>query len=263
MDIIKIIENIPPLPNTVLKINQVASDPESAVKDLAKEIKTDPIATANILKEANSPLYGFKNVDTIEKAVMLFGKDTSRAIALSALAKESLEIDLSPYDISNDDFSKISQKRSFLMLKWYSRVDMSKLSILSISALLGNLGQIIIAKALLEQNRVDWFQDIIKDKGLTEAENEAIGSTTVHVTSMILRHWNLDKTIVDSIEYSDNYNEADESIKKLALANSVVYDLIDGRKKIAYNIDEKLEETLVENKMKPNYLKMAIESILD
>lgn len=263
MDIIKIIESIPPLPDTIIKINQIASDPESAVKDLAREIKQDPIATANILKEANSSYYGFKNVDTIEKAVMLFGKEITRAIVLAGVAHQSLSIDLSPYGISPEDFSKISQKRSYLMLKWFARVDMSKLSVLSITSLLGNLGQVIIAKSLIEQGRVAWFEDLIKQVGIENAENESVGSTTVHVTSMILRHWNFDKTIVDAIEYSDHIETAPDDIKKLAIANNIVYSLVDQTKKISNIISDDMENLLNEHKMKPEYLKIALSSILD
>jgi HD-like signal output (HDOD) protein len=263
MEIIKIIESIPPLPDTVIKINQVASDPESAVKDLAKEIKKDPIATANILKEARSPLYGFKNVDTVDKAVAQFGKDTSRAISLAAVAKESLSIDLSPYDMDVEDFSKTSQQRAFLMLKWFSRVDFSKLSTLSISALLGNLGQVVVAQALIEDNKVEQFKELVEQKGVKEAEKELIGNTSTHLTSMILKHWQFDDVIVDAIDYSDCYSDADENITKLALANHIVYSLVNYKSKVAMSLDENTEELLIEYKMKPNYLKLALESIVD
>jgi HD-like signal output (HDOD) protein len=263
MDIIKIIENIPPLPDTVIMINQVANDPESSVKDLAREIKKDPIATANILKEARSPLYGFKNVDTVEKAVAQFGKDTSKGIALAAVAKESLSIDLRPYEIELDDFSKVSQKRAYLMLKWFSRVDFSKLSVLSITSLLGNLGQIVVAQGIINDNRVEEFQAIAKEKGYKEAEIAIVGDTSTHVTAMILKHWKFSDMIVDSIDYSDNYHESDESIQKITLANSIVYSLVDQTNKVAMNIDEKIYELLEEFKMKPEYLKIALESIVD
>ena len=53
------IKGLPPLPDSVIKIQQICADPNAGVGDLVKVVDKDPLLTANLLKAANSPLYGF------------------------------------------------------------------------------------------------------------------------------------------------------------------------------------------------------------
>ena len=57
--IYKSIKTLPPLDDTVIKIQQICRDDNSVMSDLIDVIKKDPMLTANILHSANSPLYGF------------------------------------------------------------------------------------------------------------------------------------------------------------------------------------------------------------
>ena len=261
------IELIPPLPETVTNINRIANNPDTSVKELAKEIKKDPIASASILKEANSPLYGFKNIDTIDKAVAMFGKATARGIAINELARDALTIDLSPYQMTEKEFQDIAQKRSFLMMKWYSRVDFSLLSTLAITGLIGNIGQVVIADVIKSLKKVDEFQKILIEKGVDEAEKTIVGATTIEVTSSILKHWKLDDKIVKSIKYSNSFNEIDENeeieeLKSLAIANHIVYKIVDllGKNNMLC-VSEDIDLLMQENGLKLKLLENAIKFI--
>ncbi|WP_297485434.1 HDOD domain-containing protein, partial [Sulfurimonas sp.] len=57
--IVESIKSLPPLSKTILDINRVYADEEAGVSELAKVIAHDPMIVANLLKNANSPLYSF------------------------------------------------------------------------------------------------------------------------------------------------------------------------------------------------------------
>ncbi len=57
--IIESIKVLPPLSSTITEINRICADKNSTIADMAKVIENDPMIVANILKIANSPLYGF------------------------------------------------------------------------------------------------------------------------------------------------------------------------------------------------------------
>ena len=89
--IYKHIKALPPLDDTVVKVQAVCSNENSSLGDLAQIIAKDPMLTANILRSANSPLYGFsREITTIEKAVSLFGMATVRGLRSQAPLKRTL-----------------------------------------------------------------------------------------------------------------------------------------------------------------------------
>ena len=82
--ILKEIKQLPPLPDTAMKIEAIYQDPNSNFQDMVKVIETDALLTADILKAANSPLYGFsREITSLSQAVGLFGMGTVRGFALA------------------------------------------------------------------------------------------------------------------------------------------------------------------------------------
>lgn len=81
------LESLPPLPDTVAKVLQVAEDPESSANDLMKAILPDQPMCMAILKLANSALYGRpKAVSSIETAITVLGFNEIQNIVLGKAA---------------------------------------------------------------------------------------------------------------------------------------------------------------------------------
>ena len=64
-EILKKIKQLPPLPESAMQIEAVYQDPNSSFNDMVKILEKDPLLTADILKAANSPLYGFPVKSTL------------------------------------------------------------------------------------------------------------------------------------------------------------------------------------------------------
>ena len=90
--IYKSIKSLPPLDETIIKIQQICSSDDSDIAELISVIHQDPMLTANILRSANSPLYGFsREIADINRAVALFGMATIRGFALAGTIKKSFK----------------------------------------------------------------------------------------------------------------------------------------------------------------------------
>jgi HD-like signal output (HDOD) protein len=262
--ILEEIEALPPLPNSILEINRICDDPESSITDLAQVVKEDPMATATLLKAANSPLYSSMEVKTIDRAVSMFGKAATKAFVISSIVDKNIKADLSPYGISIDEFTSIARKRVSLMMRWYSRVSFTRLNILATTALLGNVGQLILAKDLNDNGKADEFKALSEEKGHLRAEEEIYGVNSIEVSAMILDKWELNKETTNSIKYAASlgvFNEAPKEIAQLALANFIVFDVVKNNKEIFIeDLDETLH-TLEKNNLKTDAFKKAIETI--
>ena len=241
-NILKKIKALPPLDDTIIKIQHICSDKNSSISDLVKVVEGDPMLTANILKSSNSPLYGFsREIKNISHAISLFGMATIRGFALSSVIKENIKMDLSPYNLTNAKFLEISIAQSALMFNWFSKVDRDMLDILVPASFLMEVGMIIIANEVIEQNKNEEFLIAIKKAKtpheVSVIENKIIGFNNEEITAKIFEQWNLETELVETIRYSNTPMSADEHIQPFATALLIIKNSI--------NIFGQLEESAI------------------
>lgn len=237
------IKQLPPLPESCQQIESVYHDENSTFDDMIKILEKDPMLTADLLKAANSPLYGFsREINTLAQAVSLFGMGTVRGFALATIIKKSFKLDLSPYELSNAIFSKISEMQHALMVNWCLRTNPKDLNLLSPAAFLVELGKVIIAKCVIENDQLEAFRSAISSKeSLEEAEKAVCGSSTPEVAGAIFDFWKFEEDLVNVITYGDNVEEAPEHIKRYAQMLHVV--------RVTVNIDAQVTDTSLSDAM--------------
>lgn len=256
------IQTLQPLPNTIFQIAQICDDDDLHIKDLIKVVKTDPIIAVNILNAANSPMYGSIELKTIDQAITRLGKRAIKALAMSSVYKSLGTINLDAYNIDEDTFSKVSMTRLSLMIKWYSKVSIADLSILSTTALLGNIGQLLISKEIISMDAVDRFTNISNNFSIKYAEEQIVHTSTNHISGVILNYWKLSCDIVDVIAYTDEPSESTKELRKLCVANHIVYKLVDIKANVLDKIPDEILPLMAEYDLDPNILTKALTSIL-
>jgi HD-like signal output (HDOD) protein len=248
--IINEIKFLPPLPESIIEVNRLCADPESSLMDLVNVVKKDPIATATLLKVANSSLYGAREVKTIDRAVGMFGKAVTKSFLVNNAVLNCFKLDLSPYGMTNDEFSATSQRRALLMSKWYGEIDESMLDVLSTAAQVGSIGEVIVARELVKSGDAEEFKESILDGDpLEELEIRHVGYTSTEVTAMVLEHWKLDTMLIDSIKFSTDteaLKSAPDYIKEYAIANFIVYNSINPIGDVAEDMATEVEDLLEE-----------------
>lgn len=262
--ILEEIEALPPLPNSIIEINRICDDPDTSINELASVVKEDPMATATLLKAANSPLYSSMEVKTIDRAVSMFGKAATKAFVISSIIDKNIKADLKPYGISLDDFTDIARKRVSLMMRWYSRVSFTKLNILATSALLGNVGQLILAKDIMESGKEEAFKTLLASNEQLEAEKKLYGVNSIDVSAMILQKWELNAETTKSIKYASSfssYQDAPDEYKALALANYIVFNTIKDNDEINVDGLEEIKKLVKSENLKIEAYEKAIDTI--
>lgn len=230
-NILKKIKSLPPLDTTVVQIQKICTDKNSSLSDLSKIIEKDPVLTLNILKAANSPMYGFcREIKTPTQAVALFGMGTVRGFALASAINKSFKIDLSPYNISPDQFLEISSLQSVFAFRWYSKIDRSMLNVIQPAAFMLEVGKIIIANELLEIKKDVEFKERLKNChtsiDISNLEKELVGITNEEIAAKIFSHWNLEDDICKAILHSNIPSLADAKHIPYATALSVVKNTV-------------------------------------
>ena len=256
--IIKQIKSLPPLPKSVLEVQKITSDPDSSIADLVKVIKEDPMLTADLLKVANSPLYGFSaKVRNIDHAVSLFGMATVKGFAISFAIKNSLRFDLSAYGVGEEEFHDVSSKRNIVALHWLKK-DKNSLDIVATNSFLIDLGAVVISLILHNEGKSKTFKERLLNGEIREdLEREFVGVITTEITAEMFKHWNFSEDLIESMESIENPKGRYQKESAALLALKTLIDLL--KPKVLEK--EKAFEIAKRYNLDINSLKEAIEKL--
>ena len=228
--ILEKVKAFPPLDDTVTKVMAVCNDANGSIGDLAKVVQNDPMTTANILKAANSPLYGFsREIKGITQAVSIFGMDTVKGFAFSSFLQKKPDLNLEPYGIDARDFASISEQQNAFVARWF-KGKKEMLDILSLTSILMEVGKIVLASVVVEHGKVDEYKEhmnaVENVAEISEIETKVFGITNEEVTAILLEEWNFDSEMYNAIRHLHKPENADKSIEKYAQALHVAKTLI-------------------------------------
>lgn len=238
--IIAKIHSLPPFPESVIKLEEAFRSGEPNMKTIVSIIEGDPLLTSGILAKVNAPVFGLKNhIVSVMQAVTLFGLNTVRALALKASMERNFEIDMSPYGISNEKFSKISAMQNALTFQWYMGIDVAKAKIMIPLAFIMETGKVIIAKELTESSYGDMFREaLVQSSSIGEIEEEFAGTTSAQISALLFKHWHFEEIFTEIMENVEKEEGIAAEIKDMVLALKAI--------RASINVKEQLSDTSIE-----------------
>ena len=244
INILEKIESLPPLPKTIIEIEEFRKKLNKEAIDLLEIIEKDALIISTLLKISNSAMFGFRSkVETPSRAINLLGINFTISIAIGGTVQNLLMTNLEPYGINSDDFMRASNISSTLANVWLSKIDIDLKEEIILPALLQETGKFILADLILNGKKSELFKSkIALGSSIENTEKELLGFTTNQVTAQIFRHWKLSDNLINMIEYVDDISNANENFKK----KSQILDVI----KTACNIKEPLSDENVTKAIK-------------
>jgi HD-like signal output (HDOD) protein len=203
MDIQKIIKRIAglkPIPHVVNKIMAITQDPDSSMAQLSQVISYDAMATANLLKAANSAYYGCaKKFDSIHQAIIFLGMDEVVDLVLLTSSAENLKRPQKGYGLAAGDLWRYSVASALLARKLAIKKSMDNVHLIFTAALLKDIGKVV-----LEQYVSDGYDKIkaLVSSGncsFREAEKAVLGIDHAELGSLVARLWQFSPMMIDII----------------------------------------------------------------
>lgn len=215
-NILNKIDSLPPLPKTIIEVEEFRKKPNKEIADLLKIIEKDALIVSTLLKISNSAMFGFRSrVETPARAVSLLGINFTISIAIAGTVQNLLKSDLEPYGVNVNDFMKASNTASILANLWLSKIDLALKEEIVLPALLQETGKFILADYIKQENLSETFRGKVDSGELIEdVERNLLGITTSQVTAQIFRHWKLSDKLVNMIENVDNTSNVSDEYKK-------------------------------------------------
>ncbi|WP_148626032.1 HDOD domain-containing protein [Aliarcobacter cryaerophilus] len=261
-DVLRRVESLPPLPRTIVLIEEYRRDNEKEIDKLHNIISKDALIVTNLLRIANSAMFGFRSkIETPLRAISLLGINFTISIAISTSSQKILVNSLSPYGLTNDTFMNSSNMASVLASLWLEKIDEKLKDEIILPALLLDIGKFILSDLIVSEYLDKEFKIKI-DEGIAieDLEKEYFGFTSSFVTAKIFKHWRLNPNLVTSIEFVDDLENAPEEFKEKAkildviktatcikepLSNNSIKKALEKAKK--YGFDTKILENAILN----------------
>ncbi len=243
-DIIEKIESLPPLPNSVIELENFRRRPEKEPAELLKIIEQDPLIITTLLRVANSAMFGFRSeVETPSRAVNLLGINFTISIALGSVVQDLIKSNLNAYNISTDDFLMASNLASNIINNWVGEIDFGLKEDLLLPAFLQETGKFIISEIIQEQNKTEEFQEALKtaEGSLSSIEEAFTGFSCSRITANIFKHWNLSHNLIFTIGFVGNIQQCPEEYQRKVKILEIVKILTDIRNPLG---DEQVERAL-------------------
>ncbi len=263
--LLKNIDSIPALPETVQEVERVYHDENSTFEDMRNVIEKDPLLTADILRAANAPMYGLKRqITNVQQAISLLGKDLVRNFALNNAVNSNFSINLSPYAMTKEQFSLACQRQLALTFNWLVRSNPSQMKHLAPAAFLVDLGRVIISKTLIDEGKQNLIQEAIDSgKDISQAEKEACGLQTTDVTATLFNHWNFEADMIHILRYSDDPDGTYEQEREMAAILKAVRETVLPNGEITDKSIETAKETIEEFDLDLAGYERALDRVLD
>ncbi|EDP4937443.1 HDOD domain-containing protein [Campylobacter jejuni] len=223
--LLKSVEVLPPLPDTVSKLRKYVSEANSNIETMkvAEIISSDPLMTAKLLQLANSPYYGFtREITTINQVITLLSVGNIINIVMADSIRDNFKIDVSPYGLNTQNFLKTCNEEATFIANWLNDEDKKLSHLLVPCAMLLRLGIVIFSNFLIQNHKdKDFLAFLNKNENLALAENEFLGVDHISFLGFLLHRWNFDDVLIESICFVRTPHAAREKVKKSAYALAI------------------------------------------
>ncbi len=219
------IDTLPPLPQTITELQRVCLYEDTTIKQVADIIEKDPFLTADLIKYANSPIYGYMHkVDSVFQAVSMFGISSTKGLAIASAVKSTFTINLSPYKLTTKQFTDVANLKSAFLFHWYQNKK-ELLGTLMPCALVMHIGMVVIADFLHKNGKEEEFAQKFNKGAYLESENTLLHHNQLEVLESLFEHWNFETTMIEVVHHL-NGSEIPQTLESYIYPLRVINTLI-------------------------------------
>ncbi len=202
------VDFLPSLPHAVTRLLEASLENSASLKGIADIAANDPGLTSQILRLANSPLFGQGGkVVSLPQAVVNLGLQSVRNIAISLSVYESFTDIAEVPNFSLANFWWHSLCTGVCARNLAARIGYEHPDEAFIAGLLHDIGQLFMLRANPEACN-DIIQEARSGRTLVKAERAVWGRDHAQMGADLLENWGLPPMVCDAVRYH-HYSEAE------------------------------------------------------
>ena len=208
---------VPSMPQVVLRFLELMRDPNFKYVDLAKVLSADAGTASEVLRLANSSLFGVRSkVVSLQHALTVLGPKRTRSMLLGRYLVDAMsQKQVGELDMSY--FWRRSLTSSLVATHFADALVPAQRDEASMAALLADIGIPILLEAMPDAYARIASQYKPHGTPPTVArERKAVEVTHAEISAMVLAHWALPETITDAVNLHQSPNPGDGDTAKVA-----------------------------------------------
>jgi len=196
------VDELPPMPEVVIKAQELLANTDSNAKELAALLETDQSIATRVLQISNSAFYGMSGrVSSIQQACLVLGyKNLSEIISVAGVQK-SLVKKLPGYGLESEDLWRHSLSVALGSKIIASRKKPELEMVAHTAGLVHDVGKIILDPFVVEAKAT--FDSFLLEEQQTylNAEQQILGFDHAEVAAQVCQKWRIPEVISSAIRY--------------------------------------------------------------
>ena len=205
--IIEQIQTLDGLPASASQLIQKVNNPDFNIQELVDSIEMDPALTANVLKWANSPVFGgIHEIATIRDATVRLGLQQMRQLITASLTTPIISHAIPGYDLSPGQLLE----RSIIVAM--GSIEISKFLQIKTpehtftAGLLHDIGKIVLGK-FVGNSSFKLLEEADRESiPFNKAEHNILGIDHAEAGALLLKNWNIPLPIVEVVRWHHEPN---------------------------------------------------------
>jgi HD-like signal output (HDOD) protein len=199
-------------PAVLLKVTDLAKDPNTDLSAVCALLRNDGPLAADIIRISNSPYYAPAAFHSnLNAAVNYIGlREVTRVVNLS-LSRQLFARDLASYGVSASDYWSASVAGALVMEALAKHTGLNSEDAYTLG-ILHAIGRVLINRVIEEQGFTIYWD---ASQPIADWERSAVGFDYAEAGAMLLEHWNFPAPTCDIIRWQLNTGKAVEQVSLL------------------------------------------------
>ena len=208
--------DVPTLPATMLRVMELADDPNCSSADLAQVVLTDASLAAQVLKLANSSYYGFAGkISSVHQAVVLLGLTTLKNALLSTSVLDIYRNRAVLIDIEGLWLHSVATATAAKLIA--KRVHYRNAEKAYTVGLLHDIGKIVVAR--YHPASLSAVSGMVRKEhcSVYDAEERILGASHAAIGGALMERWNMPQAITEAVTHHHHPTRSEGSFHIAAI----------------------------------------------
>lgn len=200
--LIKRVEELPPLPDIVVKLLHASHDPNVSTREMVELIKHDPALTLKVLRLCNSSYYGLpRKINSIQEALVYIGTDTLVNFVLAGCLSSFYQQAQDGYGLEKGELWRHSVGCAIASQRLANKAGEETPGHAFTAGLIHDVGKIVMNQHVGQE--IGPILELVEREQISfcEAEKRVLGFSHSEAGARLARHWNLPEALIEAIAY--------------------------------------------------------------
>lgn len=197
----ELVDTLPPMPATIMELREAAADPDCNYKRIIPHLKKDPGLCADVLRIANSALFGVSHkVETVEESVRYFGMNRLIDYVATSFSEKVVRDSFRSLRNLSDYFDHSAQiSAAAHIIAKHANMNSHDQDMFTVAGLLHDIGRLVLALAGSKQGSPLMGRAYSEMEEVIADEKETMGVNHCEVGAIICEKWQFPDRLVEGV----------------------------------------------------------------